>query len=279
MQGFLRWWQHLPEHIDPYIIEVGSFRIGWYGLMYVVAFLVVYLLSLSRIRREQPGYSKEQVQDFLVWVAVGLILGARLGYVIFYNLRYYMSHPLEIILPVSFDGGLRFTGISGMSYHGGLIGTLLAGWLFLRKRRLGFWRFSDFLVPAIPLGYMFGRLGNFINGELYGRPTSVPWGMHFPAAPGPGLRHPSQLYEALFEGLFLFALLWPLRKKPPFEGFFLPLYLIGYGTVRFFIEFAREPDVQLGFVLGFLSMGQVLCIAMMLCGAALMAFRWKASRP
>jgi phosphatidylglycerol:prolipoprotein diacylglycerol transferase len=279
MQGFLNWWQHLPENIDPYIVEIGSFRIGWYGMMYVVAFVLAYLLSLHRIKHEEFGYTKETLQDFLVWAAAGLILGARVGYVLFYNLDYYLDNPLEIFLPFSIRGGFRFTGISGMSYHGGLIGTLIAGGLFLRRRRMGFWSFTDFFIPVIPLGYTFGRLGNFINSELYGRATSVPWGMYFPSANGESLRHPSQLYEAFFEGIVLFAVLWPLRKRVPFTGFYLALYLMGYGTARFFIEFVREPDSHLGLVLGPMSMGQVLSSAMILGGAALMAFRWRAARP
>ncbi len=265
------WWQHLPGRIDPYIIEIGSFRVGWYGMMYVLAFLTAYLLSVRRIRREGFEYSKELVQDYLVWTALGLMAGARLGYVVFYNFGYYLRHPIEILLPIAFENGIRFTGISGMSYHGGLIGALVAAVLFLKRRKLDFWRFMDFFVPTIPLGYTFGRLGNFINGELYGRATSAPWGMYFPHDPEGKLRHPSQLYEAFFEGLVLFVLLWTVRKKFPFKGFAFSLYLIGYGSVRFFIEFVRQPDPQLGLVIGPLSMGQSLCLAMVLCGAALMA--------
>jgi phosphatidylglycerol:prolipoprotein diacylglycerol transferase len=277
MNTFIQWWNHIPEHLDPYLIEIGSFRIGWYGLMYLAAFATSYILCLYRVKREGIGYSKEFIQDYLIWGAVGLIVGARLGYVMIYNPGYYASHPLEIILPFEFDEGFRYTGISGMSYHGGVLGVVAATVLYLKRRKLGFWRFSEFFTPAIPLGYTFGRIGNFINGELYGRVTTVPWGMYFPLDPTGRLRHPSQLYEAFFEGIALFALLWLLRKKSPFEGFMLSLYLMGYGTVRFFIEFFREPDQHLGSVLGPLSMGQMLCVLMVLAGGAILVIMRAAS--
>jgi phosphatidylglycerol:prolipoprotein diacylglycerol transferase len=277
MNTFIQWWNHIPEHLDPYLIEIGSFRIGWYGLMYLAAFATSYILCLYRVKREGIGYSKEFIQDYLIWGAVGLIVGARLGYVMIYNPGYYASHPLEIILPFEFDEGFRYTGISGMSYHGGVLGVVAATVLYLKRRKLGFWRFSEFFTPAIPLGYTFGRIGNFINGELYGRVTTVPWGMYFPLDPTGRLRHPSQLYEAFFEGIVLFALLWLLRKKSPFEGFMLSLYLMGYGTVRFFIEFFREPDQHLGSVLGPLSMGQMLCVLMVLAGGAILVIMRAAS--
>ncbi|MCX5840923.1 MAG: prolipoprotein diacylglyceryl transferase [Deltaproteobacteria bacterium] len=191
----------------------------------------------------------------------------------FYNLSYYLHHPLEIFLPFEFANGIRFVGISGMSYHGGAIGVLSASLIFCRRHQIDFWRFADLFIPAIPLGYTFGRIGNFINGELYGRATTVPWGMIFPADSLQLIRHPSQLYEALFEGLVLFAVLWMIRKKSPFDGFLLAFYVIGYGLVRFFIEFFREPDTQVGFVWASLSMGQVLCILMILAGLAVMMWR------
>lgn len=239
--------------------------------MYLVAFLVTYALVLYRIRTERLPYSAELIQDYFVWAILGLLVGARLGYALFYQPAYFLHHPLEIVLPFEWSSGtVRYTGISGMSYHGGLLGVVTASLLFCRKRGIGFWDFGDLFCPAIPLGYTFGRLGNFINGELYGRITAVPWGMYFPQDPGGALRHPSQLYEALLEGLFLFALLWGLRKRRVFRGFFVALYLIGYGTVRFFIEFFREPDIQIGFLFRFLTAGQILCILMVLAGAVLM---------
>jgi len=242
----------------------------YYGLMYLAAFFFTYILVLYRIRNENYEYSKETIQDYFAWAVTGLIVGARFGYVLFYNFEYYINHPLRIIFPFDLTNGLRYVGISGMSYHGGAIGVILASIIFCHKHRINFWNFADLFAAAIPLGYTFGRIGNFINGELYGRVTAVPWGMYFPLDPYHRLRHPSQLYEALFEGIFLFAVLWILRKKRWLDGLLFSLYLIGYGTARFFIEFFRETDPQLGCVLWFLSMGQVLCVIMVLCGAGIM---------
>jgi phosphatidylglycerol:prolipoprotein diacylglycerol transferase len=273
MSAFWQWWQHIPSGIDPYIFQYRSFHPGWYGAMYLVAFLVVYFLLKHRIRSEGFAYTKEQVQDFMVWAAVGLLAGARLGYVLFYNFSYYAAHPLEIIMPFTFEGGFRFTGIAGMSYHGGLVGVATASAIYFKRHKINFWRFSEFLSPAAPAGYTFGRIGNFINGELYGRPTDVPWGMYFPSDQTGLLRHPSQLYEASLEGVFLFIVLWTLRRKSPFDGFLLGMYLIGYGSVRFFIEFFRQPDPQLGTVLGPFSMGQILCVLLISAGAVILAVR------
>ena len=269
MNHFWSWWQHLPENIDPVIVSVGTFKLQYYGLMYLVAFGTTYMLMLYRVNRE-PRFtlSKESIQGLMMAMIIGLVLGARLGYVVFYNLSYFSKHPLEIFLPFSFSNGFQFTGISGMSYHGGLIGVIVASFIFIKQHRLTFLDMADLVAPAVPLGYTFGRLGNFINGELYGRITTHRVGMYFPSAPSPGLRHPSQLYEALFEGILLFILLWSIRKHHHPKGAMLAFYLIGYGTVRFFIEFFREPDSHLGFVWGAFSMGQLLCLVMVLTGIA-----------
>jgi len=266
----LTWWNHIPEHIKPTILTIGSFQLRYYGLMYIVAFAIVYYLVLYRVKTEKLGCSKDTISSYFIWAILGVIVGGRLGYVLFYNFKYFMANPLEIIVPFDFSNGFHFTGISGMSYHGGVIGVILFSSLFCNKHKVNFWRLADILCPAIPLGYTFGRLGNFINGELYGRVTDVPLGMYFPLDPTHQLRHPSQLYEAIFEGIFLFILLWSLRKIKVFDGFFLSLYLIGYGFVRFFIEFVRQPDSQLGFILGPLTMGQILCIIMVLGGIFIM---------
>ena len=266
MSEFWDWWQHLPQHISPVIVEIGWFRLQYYGLMYIVAFAFTYFLVLYRINHEERfEFSKNQVNDITTYAILGLIIGARLGYVLFYNLSYYLRHPLEIFLPFSFSNGFTFTGISGMSYHGGLIGILLAVLWYIRKAKLNYWDVIDLYVPVVPLGYTFGRLGNFINGELFGRATTSPIGMYFPQAPEKALRHPSQLYEAFFEGIFLFIVLWSIRKFKVPKGAMLALYVIGYGTVRFVIEFFREPDSHLGFVFATFSMGQILC-AMMIAG-------------
>jgi phosphatidylglycerol---prolipoprotein diacylglyceryl transferase len=281
MADFLFWWQHLPEHMNPVILQFGSFRLQYYGLMYIVAFAITYSLATYRLHRERRfRIDSEQLQGLMTAMILGLIIGARLGYVLFYNLSYYLHHPMEIILPFSFSGGFHFTGITGMSYHGGLIGVVVATVLYVRKNRLDFFNTTDLIVPCIPLGYTFGRLGNFINGELYGRVTSLPIGMFFPLAPGPGRRHPSQLYEAFFEGIVLFILLWSIKKRVTTKGAMLAIYLMGYGLVRFFIEYARQPDPQLGFVFLSFSMGQLLCMAMILSGGLLLIyFKWRENNP
>jgi phosphatidylglycerol:prolipoprotein diacylglycerol transferase len=273
---FIDFWQQIPGHIKPSIIQIGQFEIRYYGLMYIVAFSVVYLLSLYRLKNDDYDYSKTVIENYFVWAILGLMIGARIGYVAFYNFGYYISRPLEIILPFSFTGGFHFTGLAGMSYHGGLIGVLLATGIFCYKNDLNFLRFGDFLIPSIPLGYTFGRIGNFINGELYGRATTMPWGMYFPLDTTNQLRHPSQLYEAFFEGVFLFVILWSIRKIKDFDGFFLSLYLIGYGLVRLLIEFVREPDSHIGFFFYSLTLGQVLCLCM-ICGGFVLFYTGRKS--
>jgi len=183
-----------------------------------------------------------------------------------------MRHPLEIILPFDISDHFRFTGITGMSYHGGLIGIIITAFLYTRRNKLNFFEMADLFVPILPLGYTFGRLGNFINGELYGRITTAPIGMYFPSANSLGRRHPSQLYEAFFEGIFLFVCLWLVRKRIQTRGAMIALYLIGYGLVRFGIEFFRQPDAHIGFVLFQLSVGQILCSLMILSGVLVLLY-------
>lgn len=270
MAEFWNWWQHVPQHISPVIFKLGSFSIHYYGLMYIMAFGITFLLVRYRIKHEDRfEMTIGQLKDAIFYMIIGLILGARLGYVLFYNLSYYLGHPLEIFLPFSFSGGVAFTGLYGMSYHGGLIGTTLAAWLYFRKAKLDWRQGVDLFVPAIPLGYTFGRLGNFINGELYGRVTKLSIGMYFPQAPTLALRHPSQLYEAFFEGIFLFIVLWRIRRMKVPAGSMLAFYLIGYGIIRFCIEYFRQPDAQLGFVFLSFSMGQILCAMMIVAGIGL----------
>ena len=267
MNDFLFWWQHLPSYTNPVIFSFGTFAIRWYGMMYIVAFAIVYALTRYRLNKEKLSFEPAFIGDALTWSMVGVVLGGRLGYIIFYGTSSFISDPLGSIIPWSSSPeGCHFSGISGMSYHGGVIGVIVALLAFTRSRKRGFFETFDLFIPAIPLGYMFGRIGNFINGELYGRVTESAIGMYFPLAPTWELRHPSQLYEALFEGAVLFLILWQLRKSSPSPGFLSAIYLFGYGFVRFFIEFFREPDVQLGFVLLNFSMGQILCFVMMIAG-------------
>ena len=270
-------WNQLPYHIDPALITIGSFQLRWYGLMYLVAFYITYRLVLYRIGDEGYTFTKETIQDLFVWLIVGLLVGARLGYILFYNFDYYLARPLMIVFPFDPADGFRYVGISGMSYHGGALGVVIAALFFCRRRGIGFWHLADLFAAALPLGYTFGRIGNFLNGELYGRITTMPWGMYFPLDPSGQLRHPSQLYEALFEGVLLFIVLWSVRKRGRFDGYLLSLYLIGYGMVRFVIEFFRDPDPQLGFVLGAMTMGQLLGLAMIILGGVLYGIRRRAA--
>jgi len=265
----MTWWQHLPDKMSPTIFGIGSFQLRWYGMMYILAFATVYVLVELRYKKEKPIIEQETAQGWFMYAILGVILGGRLGYVLFYDPGMIVNNPLGILLPVDVKHGFRFTGLAGMSFHGGVIGVALFSLLYAHQQKINFWRLADLVVPAIPLAYTFGRLGNFINGELYGRVTHVPWGMYFPADFTHQLRHPSQLYEAFFEGIILFVVLWSIRKNSRFEKLMLPIYLIGYGVVRFFIEFVRQPDAHLGTVLGPFTMGQVLCFAMIVAGGIL----------
>lgn len=273
IKDLINYWNHIPEHINPIFITIWHFQVRYYGLMYLVAFTITYFLVLSRIKKENFAFKKEIIDNYFIWAILSVLIGGRLGYTLFYNLSYYIKHPLEVILPFDVDNGFQYTGLYGMSYHGALITIVLTSIIFCLKYKLNFWSFADLLASVIPLGYTFGRLGNFINGELYGRITTMVWGMYFPLDRMHQLRHPSQLYEAFFEGLFLFVVLWSLRKKTSVPGVLFSLYLIGYGLIRFILEFFREPDQQLGFILWSFSMGQVLCFAMLLIGVITFTIR------
>lgn len=270
MKGFADWWQTLPYNIDPTLVQLGSFQIKYYGLMYIVAFSLTFYLLNYRIKKKEFDIKKEVLENYFFSVILFVLIGGRLGYVLFYNFSYFISNPLEVFLPFRFRDGFEFTGIAGMSYHGAVIAAFFGTYYFAKKNNLKFFKLTDFVVTAAPLGYTFGRIGNFLNGELYGRVTDVPWGMYFPMAGDEMLRHPSQLYEAVFEGILIFSVLWILRNKKFRDGFFVSAYLILYGTVRFFIEFVREPDDHLGFVLAGMTMGQVLCVFMILSGSAIL---------
>ena len=281
MDQFWSFWQHLPEKIDPVIFQIGHFKLQYYGLMYIIGFSITYFMVLYRIKHE-PVFkiSLEHIQGFCMAIIIGLLIGARLGYVLFYNFSYYSAHLLEIIMPFKFSNGISFTGISGMSYHGGLIGAILGTLIYVRKYKLDYWKMADLFVPVIPLGYTFGRLGNFINGELYGRVTTAPYGMYFPLAGDFMLRHPSQLYEAFLEGVVLFCVLWILKEKqkPPSSwayGSMLAIFLILYGIFRIIIELFREPDAHLGFLAGGMTMGQLLSSFMIIGSIALFLVRKK----
>lgn len=259
--------------INPEIIRVGRLAVRWYGMMYLIGFASSYLLVRRQVKASaearKPGRSLElaAIDSIYSYIVLGLLLGARLGYVIFYNLSFYFEHPLEAFA----------VWHGGMSFHGGLIGSVIMGYLFSRKFRVDFWHTADLIIVTAPIGLGLGRLGNFINGELYGRVTDVPWAMVFPSG---GLlpRHPSQLYEFFLEGVVLFTVLWTLRRKNYETGVLTSLFLILYGAFRFFVEFFREPDAQLGYVLGIFTIGQALCMSMVMVGAIILFLRISATR-
>lgn len=249
--------------IDPVIFSIGPFQVRWYGTMYILGFLASYLLVRLQLRRQKPPImAEDRVEDLYFYLVVGLIVGARLGYVIFYNFRDYLEHPLEVV--AVWQGG--------MSFHGGLIGAFLAAWLFSRKYRVDLWTLGDLVIVTAPIGLGLGRLGNFINGELFGRVTTQPWGMVFPHG-GPLPRHPSQLYEAFLEGLVLFVWLWWSKRKNRTSGGMVARFLIGYGLFRIIVEFFRDPDPQIGFLFNFLTLGQLLSLGMVLLGFFLLYSR------
>jgi phosphatidylglycerol:prolipoprotein diacylglycerol transferase len=270
----LSWWNTLPQNIDPTFFTVFGFPIRWYGLMYLAAFYTCYKLHVYYIKKDKLNFSMQHLENYAAWLIGGILLGGRLGYVFFYNFDYYISHPTEILLPVKFvNGSIQFTGISGMSYHGGLIGATVGASYYVLKNKIGYWMASNLAFTTIPLGYTWGRIGNFLNGELYGRATDAPIGMLFPTDRTEQLRHPSQLYEAFSEGILLFGVILLARKHNFFKNHIMAVYIFGYGFFRFIVEYFREPDAHLPLEEQFLhlSRGQLLCVGMMLTG---IGFAW-----
>lgn len=256
----------LAPEIDPIAIHLGPIKIHWYGLMYLVGFLGGWWVGVYRAKRPGSGWDPKEVSDYLFYIALGVILGGRLGYVLFYNFAHYLKHPLDIFAIWS----------GGMSFHGGLIGVCIAMWLYGRKTNRPFLAVTDFLAPLAPIGLGPGRIGNFINQELWGRVTDAPWGMVFRTG-GPQPRHPTQLYEAALEGLALFLILWFYSRTPRPVGAVSSLFLVFYGLFRFIVEFVREPDPQLGYLaFGWVTMGQVLSVPMIFLGAWM--FWWSHQR-
>ena len=252
---------------DPILFSLGPLAVRWYGLMYVIGFVAFIALGKLRVRQGLGhGMSVKDVDDILLYGVFGVILGGRLGYVLFYKPAYYLEHPGEIMQ----------IWAGGMSFHGGFIGVMLGIALFCRLRRKRWLATMDFVAPLVPLGLAAGRIGNFINGELPGRPTTLPWGMWFPQHDAVQIaRHPSQLYQFALEGLALFALLWLYSRKPRPTGAVSGAFLLGYGAFRFIAEFTRQPDDFLG-LLGFgLSMGQWLSLPMIAAGLAMMGWAYR----
>ncbi len=305
MLGFV----HYPSWISPEIIPGLPLR--WYGLMYVVAFAITYLLFVYQVRKRKLEVNDDQVVNLFFWGIIGVLLGGRIiGTTVYDPTHHYLTHPWLIFWP--FNSQMQFVGLAGMSYHGGLLGAIIAITIYCKRKKLDVLEIGDLLIAGVPLGYTFGRLGNFINGELWGRATTAPWAILYPHAErlpaklgwvraiaakdgipitGPDQmvnlpRHPSELYEAFFEGIFLWLVIWLIfRKHRPFKGFLIGIYVVGYGLVRFIIEYFREPDPGIGFpiqlaqpvlrahpalLLNF-TMGQILCALMIVSGSIFLA--------
>ncbi len=258
-QGYMEF-----PNIDPVLVSIGPLSIRWYGLMYLIGFAFALWLANRRADKPGSGWTREQVSDLLFAGFLGVVIGGRIGYVLFYNFGLFLDDPLYLFKV--------WTG--GMSFHGGLLGVITAMMLYARKHGRTFFGVADFIAPLVPFGLGMGRLGNFMNGELWGRVTDVPWAIIFPNG-GPYPRHPSQLYEFFLEGIVLFMILNIFIRKPRPLGSVSGLFLMGYGTFRFIVEYFREPDAQLGLFGGFISMGQILSLPMVVLGLAMIIWSYR----
>lgn len=252
--------------IDPVAIAIGPLKIHWYGLMYLVGIGAAWWLAKRRLAQFDPSWTRDTLSDLVFWCALGVIAGGRLGYVLFYDLASYIANP-ALVLRI-WEGG--------MSFHGGFLGVLLAVLWFARKHKKPFWALMDFIAPLVPIGLGAGRIGNFINAELWGKASDVPWAMVFPTDPMQLARHPSQLYQFALEGVALFFILWLYTRKPRPTMAVSGLFALCYGVFRFIVEFVRVPDAQLGYLaFDWLTMGQILCLPMMAVGVFLMVWAYK----
>lgn len=245
--------------INPVLASIGPVEIRYYSLAYIIGAVFAYFMLKKLSRERKLNISKEEALDFIAYTLLSIVIFSRVFYVLFYNLPYFIGNPLEILSV--WNGGL--------SFHGGLVGAVLSGIWFSRKKKISFWKLADIMVIPVAFCLFLGRIGNFINGELYGRITSVSWAVKFQGVEG--FRHPSQLYEAL-KNIFMFSVLYSIRNRKLKDGVMFSLFLVMYGTLRFFIEFLREPDYQVGLFFGILSMGQLLCIAMLFVGIPLLFY-------
>jgi phosphatidylglycerol:prolipoprotein diacylglycerol transferase len=264
----VEYWQHIYEQFDPVALSLGFLNIHWYSLMYITSLLVALYMASYISKKDNLDITKDELNSYFIYAEIGVILGARLGFIIFYadNTSWYFTHPWQIFNPFNSNGD--FVGIRGMSYHGALIGFLISTYIYsLKNKKQSFWFLMDLVAVSVPLGYVFGRFGNFLNKELVGKVTDVPWGIYVDSV----LRHPSQLYEAFLEGIVLFLILYLYRKRKQFDGELMVLYGVGYAVARFVSEIFREPDANLGEVAFGMSMGQLLSVAMIFASIVVFA--------
>ncbi len=267
----MEFWNNIYSNFNPIAFSVFSLNVHWYGMMYVLALLSALGVAKWLIKKDNLPITQSQLDDYFIYIEIGIILGARLGYIIFYSpdTIEYLTHPWQIFNP--FENG-EFVGIRGMSYHGAVIGFFLGGWYYVRKHKVSFGILLDLAAIAVPAGFIFGRIGNFLNQELVGRATDVPWGIYVDGI----LRHPSQLYESFLEGVVVFLVTYSLRHYKHFNGELILVYGFMYGLGRFIAEFFRQPDVQLGFIYGgWMSMGQLLSSFMIITAIILWSYIMK----
>lgn len=250
------------NNMDPALLQAGPFEIRYYGLIYALGFIMAYFMMAHFAKKKYIDIGRDDVSNLMTYVILGGLIGARLFYIAIYNFGYYAAHPAEML----------YVWMGGLSFHGGLVGAFIGGCLFWRKRKFDFWNVADMAMVPLALGLAFGRIGNFINGELYGRLTSLPWGVKFKDAEG--FRHPSQLYESI-KNFTIFTALWLLKDRKMPKGFMFFTFIMMYGALRFLIEFTRQPDSQIGFVALNLSMGQLLNIPMIIIGTIMLVRIWK----
>jgi len=267
------WWQNLPQTIQPIAFTVGFISIYWYALFFIGGFFLSLSVAFFFIQRDHLSFPQEKLVDLFLTLFLGAVIGAKVGYILLYNFPLFLSSPLAFLSPYDFERHL-WVGMAGMSFHGGLIGGILMLFFFTKKEKWSFWRTTDLISLVLPPALFFGRLGNFFNGELWGRTTEKVWGMFFSYAPSPYvLRHPSSLYESFFEGIVLFLVVIFVRKKMPFAGALSILFLALYADIRFVLEYLREPDPQIGLLVnGYFSLGQILSLLMFLF--SLLLFLW-----
>ena len=261
----MQFWNQIYSHFDPVALQLGPIALHWYGIMYMLALLSALYAGKWFVKKDKLPFTNELLDSYFIWIEVGILLGARMGYIFFYDshLEYYLANPWQMFNPF-LDGTI--VGIRGMSYHGAIVGFLLATWYFSLKYKMRMWGLLDLVALSVPVGYIFGRIGNFLNQELIGRPTEVSWGIYVDGV----LRHPSQIYEAILEGLVVFVLLYVYRKRQKIQGELIALYGLFYSLARFVAEFFREPDFQIGFVYGeWMSKGQALSLVMAMASLVL----------